>query len=115
MISALAWVPRGAASPVTDNAATENASLADTEVPPSLIVAYFQSRKSRMLKQAMRAQEELEPAEADGLESEGDSSASDSEMDEAAQIARAQAMAAAVKAKPLATEGVSFVLQLQQA
>lgn len=79
MISALAWVPRGAASPVTDNAASEDASLADIE-------------------------EELEPAEADGLESEGDSSASDCEMDEAAQIAQAQAMAAAVKAKPLATE-----------
>ena len=54
----------------------------------------------------MVSQEELDPAEADGLESEGDSSASDSEMDEAAQIAQAQAMAAAVKARPLANEGM---------
>ena len=42
--------------------------------------------------------------EADGLESEGESD-SDAEMDEAAQVAQAKAMAAAVKAKPVGSKG----------
>ena len=41
---------------------------------------------------------------ADGLESEADSD-SDVEMDEAAQVAQAKAMAAAVKAKPIESKG----------
>ena len=48
-------------------------------------------------------QREEQPG-ADGLESEADSD-SDVEMDEAAQVAQAKAMAAAVKAKPVESKG----------
>ena len=50
----------------------------------------------------------MEPDEADGLESEAEGSESDAEMDEAAQIAQAKTMAAAVKAKPVEGRGLQY-------
>ena len=50
--------------------------------------------------------EDRSPDEADGLESESESSGSDAEMDEATQIAQAQAVAASLKAKPSSTGGM---------
>lgn len=74
MISALAWVPRGAAKPVAE------------EPDPTDVESETQEPRE-------------DQPEADGLESEAESD-SDVEMDEAAQVAQAKAMAAAVKAKP---------------
>lgn len=81
MISALAWVPRGAAKPVQDEQSPTEAELA-----------------------ALKEGGEVQPDEADGLESEGSGSDSDVEMDQASEVAQARAMAAAVKAKPAANK-----------
>lgn len=114
MISALAWVPRGAAKPVQDE------PLLEEDEPAALEVMVYQllraeshvskSQQNRLAHGVVVQQEggEVQPNEADGLESEGEGSESDVDMDEAAQIAQAKAMAAAVKAKPIASKGLQL-------
>ena len=111
MISALAWVPRGAAKPVMDEMISADPSLVDSEVLLLLLCDVLtlgpvgHSKEACLLAPEQEGAGDRLPDEADGLESEGESSDSDAEMDEAAQIAQAKAVAASLKAKPSSTSG----------